>query len=91
MENSGERTSETSSHQGQSSEGVRHFICRGDHGMHQKLLGSNLTQQQKDRANIFWQPSGRLLEYSCQQVSQREDLWLMAQVVKLRDEQTIAC
>ena len=78
MENGSEGTPKAGRHQRQSSEGMGHFLCRGDDRLQQKLLGSNLTQQKQDGANIFRKPSGRLLEHGCQQVCQREDLWLVA-------------
>ena len=78
MEKSGEGTPEASSHQSQTSESMGNFLCRGDNSLHQKLVGSSMAEEKQDRANIFWEPSGRLLEHSCQQVCPREDLWMVA-------------
>ena len=90
MENGSEGTPKAGRHQRQSSEGMGHFLCRGDDRLQQKLLGSNLTQQKQDGANIFREPLGWLLKHGCQQIGQWENLWLMVQMVKLGDEQTVA-
>ena len=90
VENSRKGAPEASSHQSQSSEGMSYFLRRGDNSLQQELLGSSLAQEKQDGANIFREPLGWLLKHGCQQIGQWENLWLMVQMVKLGDEQTVA-